>query len=618
MAFSENGQALLDRVNESTAALSHRGPDGEGVYRNHHVALGHRRLSIIDLTDAGNQPMTDETGRFTIVFNGEFFNYAEHRKALIQRGVTFRSQSDTEVLLQLYKHEGAAFLNKINGFFAMAIYDALEGSLFIARDRLGIKPLVVYDSPDMLAFASEMQSLLKYGIPREPDMVSLFSYLQLNYIPPHASIFKHVRKLQAGTYLLADKEGIRQETYYEIPVKSGSDSPHENEKHLLELLDSSVKRRMISDVPLGAFLSGGIDSSVVVALASAHTSRLSTFSIGYRDEPLYDETSYAMLVAKKYRTDHHVFSLGEDDMLGALDGMLSFNDEPFADSSALPLYILSQQTSKHVKVALSGDGADEMFAGYNKHRAEYIARRSSWLKPIAHLMKPVAEMVPSSRNTYFGNKSRQFLRFEEALQLEPAERYWQWCSITNEIDAKRMMKATYDTLEYGHRKASLTRDIKNGKDLTDVLLADMKMVLAGDMLVKADRMSMAHGLEVRNPFLDVMVVDFAFGLPSSAKIDRRMRKKILQNAFRGLLPAELYNRPKKGFEVPLLKWMRTGLETRLDRLLEKEWIEHQGLFDYEEISLLRKKLASNSPGDAPARLWALMAFQEWWIKNMAA
>lgn len=626
-AFNERGLASVNKLMAATDAISSRGPDSHGTFAHGPVGLGHRRLSVIDLSAEGGQPMHDGSGRYTIVFNGEIFNYRELRQRLLGQGHTFRSQTDTEVLLTLYIKEGPSFLNRLNGFFAFAIYDREEETLFLARDRMGVKPLLCYRDEDKLIFASEMKALLAFGIPRELDLVALYQYLQLNYIPGPASIFKGVKKVKPGNYLLLRRDKVSNKAWYRIPYSArkarNNQQPYaEQQKRLVTLLDAAVQRRMVADVPLGAFLSGGIDSSVIVALASRHTTRLNTFSIGFRDEPFFDETKYARLVAEQYKTNHTVFSLTNDDLYSHIFDLLDYTDEPFADSSALAVHILSQRTRQKVTVALSGDGADELFAGYNKHMGEYRVRQGGRLAQTVSALAPLWEVLPKSRNSFLGNRVRQLQRFAWGMNSSVKDRYYRWASLASEEEARRLFRPeVWQGVEnriYKKRKKRILDHLTEHGDLNEVLYTDMHLVLPNDMLPKVDLMSMANSLEVRTPFLDYTVVDFAFTLPESSKIDGRMKKKILQDAFRPLLPEELYQRPKQGFEVPLLKWFRHELKSLItDNLLADTFIEQQGLFAVAEIRLLKRKLFSSNPEDIHARIWALLVFQYWWKKWMS-
>jgi asparagine synthase (glutamine-hydrolysing) len=392
------------------------------------------------------------------------------------------------------------------------------------------------------------------------------------------------------------------------------------QKKLATLLDAAVERRLISDVPLGAFLSGGIDSSVVAALASRHTDHLKTFSIGFRDEPMFDETRYANLVAKKIGSDHTVFSLTNDDLFNNLFKVLDYLDEPFADSSALAVHILSMHTRKHVTVALSGDGADELFGGYNKHAAELRIKNKDPLAKGIHLLNPLLKLLPQSRNSKNANRIRQLSRFSDGMNRSPKERYWRWAGFETEPMVESMLlrdfsSGTPQDKEYSTRKKRYLEFITEDGDVNQVLYTDMKLPLPYDMLTKVDMMSMANSLEVRTPFLDYEVVDFAFSLPLSSKIDKTGRKKIVRDAFRELLPGELYSRRKQGFDVPLLKWFRKELKSLItDDLLSEKLVREQNIFRPEAIALLKKKLFSNNPGEAADQVWALIVFQYWWKK----
>jgi len=620
-AFNNSALSFKNKIEKALVKLYKRGPESSGTFFCNQVGLGHTRLAIIDLSESGVQPFTDLSERFTIVFNGEFFNYKEHRNDLLKKGIRFKSESDTEVLLNLYLTEGPPCLQKVNGFFSIAIYDKQEETLFIARDRMGVKPLFIYQDNDKFIFASELKALLQYDINKEIDRTSLAQYLQLNYIPSPYSIFTNVRKLKQGNYILISKGSIQEKEYYTIPfypqkqISISDISYSEAQNKLKKLLDESVKKRMVSDVLLGSFLSGGVDSSIIVALASKYTDKLKTFSIGYKDEPLFDETKYAKLVAKKFNTEHTEFILSNDDLFSILFEVLDYTDEPFADSSALAVYMLSKQTRKNVTVALSGDGADELFGGYNKHNAEYRARNAGIIENIIASLNPIWKRFPQSRNTSFSNFIRQLDRFSEGMKLSAKDRYWQWCSFVTEKEIAPLFTFPKDI--YSERKQNIVKHINPTRGMNDVLLTDMQLVLVNDMLVKVDMMSMANSLEVRTPFLDYELVNFAFSLPSEYKMDKNTGKKILQDCFQDVLPPEIYHRKKHGFEVPLLKWFRKELNTLIfNELLEDNFIKQQDLFEITEIRKLKNKLMSPNPGDAASRIWGLVVFQYWWKKYM--
>jgi asparagine synthase (glutamine-hydrolysing) len=612
----------LQKVNET---LQHRGPDAIKLFNDDKVGLGHCRLSIIDLSSAAHQPMTDDTERYTLVFNGEIFNFQELRQNLVAKGITFNTHSDTEVLLQLYIHtpDKNLFLNQLQGFFAFAIYDNVAETLFVARDRMGVKPLLYYIDEDKFVFASELNALMGFNLPKTVDYAAVFQYFQLNYIVSPNTIYSEVKKLPPAHYAIVRKKDLQIHRYYEIKANTENTktqnklSYEEAQKQLVNLLTASVSDRLIADVPLGAFLSGGIDSSVITALAAGMHSNLKTFSIGYRDEPFFDETHYADLVAKKYKTDHTIFKLSNDDLFEAIFELIGFFGEPFADSSAIPFYILSKRTKKQITVALSGDGADEIFGGYNKYLGEYRVRNQGFMEKTVKTLLPILESLPQSRNSPFSNKVRQLVRFAQSSELAPKDRYWFLSSFMPENIITNMFSETVQTEIAKSNYQTLKNDILSGiegKNFDEILLADCNLLLPNDMLHKVDSMSMANSLEVREPFMDYRVVDFAFSLPTAYKIDSKMKKKILQDAFRHLLPPELYKRPKHGFDVPLQKGYQKELKSWIEKLLADDFIMAQNFFNPLYIKNLRHKIFNGDSYDQN-HVWAILVFQHWWQKN---
>ncbi len=623
-AFNLVGRFNKIHVANATQKLENRGPDFQDIYTDEWVALGHRRLSIIDTTTTGRQPMWDPKGRYCIVFNGEIFNYRELRKNLEENGISFTSQSDTEVLLNLYIQEKETCLNRLNGFFSFCVYDKQEQTFFLARDRYGIKPILYQFDENKFIFASEMKSLWQYGLEKVIDYSSLYTFLQLNYIPAPNTILKDVKKLMPGHCAKVSPGKLEIQEYYSVPKEdlTISCSYDQAKEKLSILMEESVKKRLVSDVPLGTFLSGGIDSSVVTALASRHKSDLHSFSIGFKDEKFFDETEYATLVARKLKTEHTVFSLTNDDLFKHVHSILDYIDEPFADSSAIAVYILSKETRRHVTVALSGDGADELLGGYNKHAAFYRTLHPGIKENIVAGLHPLWKILPKSRNSKIGNKFRQLARFAEGMKLSPQERYWRWAGYTTEPTAYKLLSENsiqeLDRLQYKQQKMEILKNISASPSMNDILYTDMQLVLPNDMLTKVDLMSMANSLEIRVPFLDVDVVNFVSSLPDEFKINQSIRKRVLQDAFRDVLPPELYNRPKKGFEVPLLKWFRKEMKSLItDDLLSEKLIIDQQIFNYSEIQKLKKQLFSSNPGDVHARIWGLIVFQSWWKKYLA-
>lgn len=631
-AFSYKNKLVQDEwLQNAAVSLKKRGPDNQNYVTIGKASLIHARLSIIDTSEQANQPIYDASGRYAIIFNGEIFNYQSIRHELQQKGVQFRTQSDTEVLLYAYIHFGNDCLHKLNGFFAFAVYDKEAEKLFIACDRFGIKPLYYYQDEDYFFFGSELKAILNFPVPKEINWSSVSLYFQLNYIPGKNSVFKDIQRLEPGSFIeinsrpsTVDRRPWSVQHWYTIPynalqAEQNQLSYSEQKKKFIDLMDDSVRLRLISDVPLGAFLSGGIDSSVVTAMAVRHTQHLNTFSIGFEGNGFFDETPYANLVAKHFNTNHTVFKLKNDDLFQSLHELLDYTDEPFADSSALLVNILSKFTRQQVTVALSGDGGDELFAGYNKHYGEWQTRSGSWQAKMIHLLQPVWERMPKSRSGKLGNKVRQLERFASGMDISPAERWWRWCCISDEAYTEKLLndkvdKVLTDIIETRQQFSSV---VDFDGTLSDCLLADVGMVLPYDMLVKVDRMSMLNSLEVRVPFLDYRIVEFAFSLPVSSKINGFLKKKIVQDSFREILPNELYNRPKKGFEVPLLQWFRTDLKDKiLNDWLSDDYIRSQGVFNIEMIQELKQRLFSHNPGDVHAQVWALIVFQNFWRKYM--
>ena len=623
IVFNNEEKSLIKKIPNALVKLSQRGPDFQKhVSLSENISFGHARLSIIDVSNAANQPMSAFDNRYTIVFNGEIFNYLDIKKELIELGETFETSSDTEVLLKSYHYFGKDCVLKLNGFYAFAIYDKKEEITFLARDRMGIKPLLYRKTENSFLFASEMKAIMGYEFEKKIDFNSLHEYFQYNYIPYPNTIFEDVKKLEPGHYLLIDKNGKFEKTsFYNIPKPEKKNykkiTYEQAQSELKTLLEESVKRRLVADVPLGTFLSGGIDSSVITAIASKHIPDLNTFSVGFADNPYFDETAYAQLVAKKYKTNHTVFSLTNKDLFDNLNAILDYIDEPFADSSAIPVYILSKMTRKKVTVSLSGDGADEMFGGYNKHFAEYKTRQKSLVNESVSALQPLWKMMPKSRNSKFSNLFRQLDRFAEGYKLNDADRYRRWCAFSSLDYSKSLLKTNPDFKILDQRKDLVNSFFTPNGDLNESLYADMHQVLVNDMLTKVDSMSMANSLEVRTPFLDYNVVNFAFAIPPEFKVNKNGRKTILKDAFRNELPKELYTRNKMGFEIPLLQWFQTDLKSLIfDDLLSEKYIKDQNIFNIDAINALKAKLFSKNPEEVHAQIWALIVFQTWWKKYM--
>jgi asparagine synthase (glutamine-hydrolysing) len=596
--------------------LSMRGPDNKNNYEDINCWLGHTRLSIIDTSTIAHQPMLDSSGRYCLIFNGEIFNYNELRLELKQKGICFSSLSDTEVLLNLLILEGKDALTKLNGFFSFCFYDRQENRFLLARDRFGIKPFVYALNDERLLFGSEIKALLACDIDKTINQNALSNFFRFSYVPEPVSIFSSIQKLCPGHFITI-KQGIPIiEKYYHYypPQHTYSDNYDSAKKKLYELLLDATEQRLISDVPIGTFLSGGIDSSVISLLASKFTDNLHTFSLGFKNEPLYDETKYAELVAKKIKSTHTVFSLSNDDLLQNFEEALDYFDEPFADSSALNMFILSKLTKQKVTVALSGDGADELFSGYNKHKALYAAERNSGGNTIIKNFGGITQLLPQSRTSKLGNMIRQIDKYRKGIRLSEKERYLHWASFMDEKSALELTNnSSINLLDY---LPYLNQPVNN---FTSYLYYDFNLVLPNDMLRKVDAMSMANALEVRTPFLDYRVVEFGFSLPDNFKIDQHNRKKILKDTFRGELPPELFHRGKHGFEVPLYKWFTHELREYLAiKVFNQELVEEQGILNWSSVLTIKNQLYSRNPKDSVYNTWALLSFQHWYKRYICS
>ncbi len=608
-----NSSQDLEKIKDIPELLKHRGPDSQGFSIFNNVAFAHARLSVIDTSPDSNQPFFDENKEYKIVFNGEIFNYKELRADLEKLGETFTTSGDVEVLLKLYKHKKEKCLDEIRGFFAFGIYDVKADTAFIARDRFGVKPLYYAQTKAGFYFSSELLPIQHLLGTKELNHKSLTAYFQLNYLPGEESILKGIERLLPGHCVTIKNNKAEFRKYYKLTTKQPYVASASPEKELRKHLENSVTDRMIADVDVGSFLSGGIDSTIVTALASKQTTHLHTFSLGFKDNEFFDESSLAELTAKKYGTNHHSFMLSNDDLLEEFDNFLHSIDEPFADSSALNVFILSKRTKPFVKVVLSGDGADEVFAGYNKHKAEWLMRNNKGFNALVKIAAPFANLFPQSRNSAIGNKARQLSKYSSSMKLDPEERYWRLASISSEEEVKNLLLKSDSVAEL---KKQYTSGINN--DFNSFLLADVNMLLPYDMLTKVDMMSMDNGLEVRNPFLDHRLVEFAFSLPAELKINGKVQKKILKESCKDLIPDEILNRPKHGFEVPIQQWFANELKNRIEsEWLNEDYISEQKIFSLSAIQNLKKQLYSNSPGDAAAKVWAIIIFNSWYKKHIA-
>jgi asparagine synthase (glutamine-hydrolysing) len=601
---------LLDRM---SAILAHRGPDDAGVYRDGAVGLVARRLAIQDLSAAGHQPMASPDGRYWITFNGEIYNFLLLREALERQGVPFRSRSDTEVILALYARHGPACLAHLRGMFAFAIWDRATGTLFAARDRLGKKPLFYHAGPDAFVFASEPKALLQDpDVPAVPDPVALHHYLTYGYVPAPWSAFRGVRKLPPGHYLVLRDGRLAIERYWTLrytPKRTEGEGPLTEE--LLARLTEAVRLRLISDVPVGAFLSGGLDSSAVVALVRRVTGGpVRTFSIGF-DRPDYDETRYARLVARHLGTEHHE-AVVKPDAVAGLRQLVWHYSEPFADSSALPSLALCEMARGFVTVALNGDGGDEDFLGYDRYLATALLGRLDRLPAaVRRLGRRTSRWLPARRAKSWPYRLR---RLAEVWPLAPSRRYAAWVTCFGGDDKAALYTPALAAELGATDSLALLDAATEASDAPEVLErlvhADVQLYLPDDLLVKMDIASMAHSLEVRSPFLDHHVVEFAARLPVRLKLRGWTAKYLLRRAMRGLLPEPVLRRPKMGFGVPIDHWFRHELREMAYDLLLDARARQRGYFRPEVV---RRYLDEHVAGRAHhhARLWSLLVLEQW-------
>jgi len=595
-------------------ALKHRGPDENGLYLDRNVGFGHRRLKVIDL-GTGRQPMSNEDGTVWIVLNGEVYNYRELRADLDGNGHRFRTQSDTEVILHLYEDEGADCVHKLRGMFAFALWDANRRRLVLARDRLGKKPLVYAVTRDALVFASEIQAILKDpDVERSIDISALHDYLTYQYVPSPATIFRGVRKLPPAHLLIWERGDLRIERYWR-PSFADQKAMTEGDAsaELLRLLQEATRLRLGSDVPVGAFLSGGIDSSAVVALMSRLTNRpVKTFSIGFPESP-FNELHHARRVARLFRTEHHEFIV-RPDALEALPILVRHFGEPFADPSAIPTYYLAKLTRAHVTVALNGDGGDENFAGY----PHYLVAR--WAQGFGRLPEPIRKRIRSGLASLLAAAPAippslvRFLRFARELAFAPVERYIRAMSRFSNEDKDALYTADFRKTVEGRDSMDFLRGIfarADGPDFIEAMLSvDLQSYLPEALLAKIDITTMANALEARSPFLDHRFVEFAAKIPGRLKMRGMTTKYVLKKALAGILPPDIIDRRKMGFGVPLKTWFRRDLRPFIQDVLLDSRTLGRGYFRKSAVEgLLKEHLAGRR--DHSQRLWTLLNLELW-------
>jgi asparagine synthase (glutamine-hydrolysing) len=606
------GAPDAEGVRRAARSIAHRGPDADGFFFEGPAALGHRRLSILDL-ESGDQPM--QRDGVTLVFNGEAYDFSALRDQLRAKGHPFTSRSDTEVVLRAYLEWEEGFPEHVHGMFALALWDSRRRKLLLARDRLGKKPLYYFLRGSRVVFGSELKALLAHGaVPRELDPEALVQYLACEYVPAPASILRGVRKLPAAHLAVLDEHGFRLRRYWDLPAPSEERvAPDDAAGELVRLLDAAVAKRLVADVPVGVFLSGGVDSTAVAALAVRHKQPLQTFSIGFVEES-FDESPWAELASRRLGTEHVSEKFSGQDCLDLLPAAAAQLDEPFADPSFLPTLLLSRFTRRHVKVALAGDGGDELFAGYDPflaHRPAALFARTP--RPLRSALQFLVHRLPaSSRNMSLDFRLKQFLR---GVDAPPSLRHASWIAAFLPEEMATLLQPGLRPLaspEVAFREVleDAARSGASPGSVEEALRYYLTRYLADDILVKADRASMAASLELRAPYLDTKVVEFSARLPWRLKMSLTRTKLILKRALRGTVPDEILRRPKKGFGIPVAAWIRGPLRPLIEEAFSERALRDGGVFDANAVrSLLQAHLDRRA--DLRKPLWTLLMFQLW-------
>ncbi|MFC2160363.1 asparagine synthase (glutamine-hydrolyzing) [Acidobacteriota bacterium] len=607
-------------VESMCATIIHRGPDDQGVFVENNIGLGARRLSILDV-EGGHQPIANETSSVWAAHNGEIYNYPELRKELSERGHIFNSSTDTEVFVHGYEEWGTDFVLKLRGMFATAVWDKIRNRLILFRDRLGIKPLYYTLLEDQtLVFGSELKAILAHPqVKRDLDPKALDLFLTLEYIPAPHSIFKNIFKLPAGHFLVYQDGHVTLKKYWDLNPHSKDSKSLKNpninslKEELFSLLKESVKMRLLSDVPLGAFLSGGIDSSAIVGLMSElGTDPLKTFSIGFEDES-YNELDYARGIARKFDTDHHELML-RPQALQLTEQLINHLDEPFGDFSIFPTFLVSKMAREHVTVILSGDGGDEVFGGYEHYLAQKMAR----LPLVAASQKILSPLIkgfpPSPKKKGAWNKLQ---RFNQGFSYHPALRHFRWMMFQTEQDKHALytedFKKEIGGIHSLHKSEPFSQvfpRLENYDSITGELFLDLKTYLVDDILVKVDRMSMAASLETRVPLIDHKIVEFMFKLPGQLKLQGRETKWLFKKTMERLLPRENIYRKKEGFSIPIKHWLKTDLKDLMGDTLQEKRITEDNLFNFSHIKNMMD-LHLSGKKNFSHQIWALLIFEIW-------
>jgi asparagine synthase (glutamine-hydrolysing) len=611
--FDKEREASDIIIKKMNAVIAHRGPDGEGFYLKKNVALGHRRLAIIDLI-TGEQPMYSEDHKTILVFNGEIYNYLELKEELILLGNKFTTTSDTEVIINAYRTWGVDCQNHFNGMWAFALWDESLGRMLISRDRIGEKPLYYSKFDHSFIFGSEIKTIIAYGVPQNPKMEMTELYLTLSFIPAPYTFFEHIHQLMPGKYLLVDRHGIKEETYWVLPDITEKDLLKDKvviEKEFARLFDDSVRIRMRSDVDFGAFLSGGLDSSCVVSAMANHTSKpIQTFTMGFKNKQ-YDERNLAKLVAEKYHTVHHEGIVSSEHFDEALNKVLLQYDDPFGDASAIPTGQISKYAAKYVKMVLTGDGGDEVLSGYTTHQGEKFAKQFQLLpSPFRNLFTVLAKI---SAKPFRGNLRYKLNRIAKVLESsnQPFEkRLWYKLCPTSPENLAQIISPDSKSISFSDFYEDAMKRCRFNDSFYKLMYFQHKVTLPGDMLTKVDRMSMAYSIETRIPFLDHRIIELLFGVHKSIKTKRYINKIILRNAVANhSLPKELLAASKKGFSVPLRDWFK---EDNLNNKIKDILLTNNDNSTYNSTGI-EKLINENKDGksDLGNFIWMVIVLKKW-------
>ena len=616
--IERNKNINIDELKLMCDRLSLRGPDAEGIFIDNKIGLGHRRLSVIDL-QTGDQPMFNEDKTIAIVYNGEIYNFQDLRDELKNKGHYFHTQSDTEVIIKGYIEYGIdAFLPMLEGMFAFALYDKSIETVFIARDKFGEKPLYYFIDDERFVFASELKALEGIAPSTEISRIGLNYFLSLSYIPAPYTIYSSINKLAPSSYLAIEKNfQPKISRYYNLLKRISAKNKYSDfttcKKELKEMLYDSVRKRMISDVPLGAFLSGGIDSSIVTSIMSqVSTEPINTFSIGFKEKE-YDESDRAKLVAEKIKSNHTIHFLDYNDIVNLVDEIILHFDEPFGDSSAIPTYYVAKLAREKVTVVLTGDCADELFMGYEKYLGHvYTKKFRNLSSPIRWIIEKGVALIPHTKIT--NTLLRKLKKVVNNAALEDFDLHFGLMCLGFNDEERSKILVNNNFIDIKRNLSNVYGSYKTGSALEKGVYVDLNIVLEGDMLAKVDRMCMRNSLEARVPFLDSKIVESAFQMPIEYKLNGKNKKYILKETFKDLLPKKTLKFSKKGFSAPIDYWLKSELNEELRKVISKEFIIAQNIFNHEEIKRIYNEHMDETENHA-GKLWNLYVFQKWYQKK---